>query len=140
VSQYQIGKTNLDFTEARDSEWQWDQLDHQQNSSLTLLIKLSFGCKPKARNCVTTASFNMLEAAECFSGLWLWDVRRRTLLGNTSLIRTCRAERSSAEAMRDSKTEQSASINNDSSFVSASRDARKDNSVPGYATNSRIII
>jgi len=23
VSQYQKGKTNLDFTEARDSEWQW---------------------------------------------------------------------------------------------------------------------
>jgi len=26
VSQYQKGKTNLDFTEARDSEWQWYQL------------------------------------------------------------------------------------------------------------------
>ena len=25
VSQYQKGKTNLDFTEARDSEWQWHQ-------------------------------------------------------------------------------------------------------------------
>ena len=23
VSRYQKGKTNLDFTEARDSEWQW---------------------------------------------------------------------------------------------------------------------
>jgi len=23
VSQYQKGKTNLDFTEAKDSEWQW---------------------------------------------------------------------------------------------------------------------
>jgi len=26
VSQYKKGKTNLDFTEARDSEWQWHQL------------------------------------------------------------------------------------------------------------------
>jgi len=26
VSQYQKGKTNLDFTEAGDSEWQWHQL------------------------------------------------------------------------------------------------------------------
>jgi len=26
VSQYQKGKTNLDFTEARDSEWQWHPL------------------------------------------------------------------------------------------------------------------
>jgi len=30
VSQYQNGKTNLDFTEARDSEWQWHQLEHMQ--------------------------------------------------------------------------------------------------------------
>jgi len=29
-SQYQKGKTNLDFTEARDSEWQWHQLGHMQ--------------------------------------------------------------------------------------------------------------
>ena len=26
VSRYQKGKTNLDFTEARDSEWQWKAL------------------------------------------------------------------------------------------------------------------
>jgi len=30
VSQYQKGKTNLDFTEARDSEWQWRQLGNMQ--------------------------------------------------------------------------------------------------------------
>ena len=30
VSRYQKGKTNLDFTEARDSEWQWHQLEHMQ--------------------------------------------------------------------------------------------------------------
>jgi len=30
VSRYQKGKTNLDFTEARDSEWQWRQLGHMQ--------------------------------------------------------------------------------------------------------------
>jgi len=30
VSQYQKGKTYLDFTEARDSEWQWHQLGHMQ--------------------------------------------------------------------------------------------------------------
>ena len=28
VSRYQKGKTNLDFTEARDGEWQWHQLGH----------------------------------------------------------------------------------------------------------------
>jgi len=30
VSRYQKGKTNLDFTEARDSEWQWHQLGRLQ--------------------------------------------------------------------------------------------------------------
>jgi len=30
VSRYQKGKTNLDFTEARDSEWLWHQLRHTQ--------------------------------------------------------------------------------------------------------------
>ena len=30
VSQYQKGKTNLDFSEARDSGWQWHRLDHMQ--------------------------------------------------------------------------------------------------------------
>jgi len=30
VSRYQKGKTSLDFTEVRDSEWQWHQLDHMQ--------------------------------------------------------------------------------------------------------------
>jgi len=30
VSRYQKGKTSLDFTEARDNEWQWHQLCHMQ--------------------------------------------------------------------------------------------------------------
>jgi len=33
VSQYKKGKTNLDFYEARDSEWQWHQLGHMQDST-----------------------------------------------------------------------------------------------------------
>jgi len=34
VSRYQTGKTNLDLTEARDSEWQWHQLGHMQVCTL----------------------------------------------------------------------------------------------------------
>ena len=34
VSRYQKGKTNLDFTEARDSEWQWLQVGHMQVCTL----------------------------------------------------------------------------------------------------------
>ena len=34
VSWYQKGKTNLDFAEATDSEWQWHQLGHMQVCTL----------------------------------------------------------------------------------------------------------
>jgi len=34
VSRYQKGKTNLDFTEASDSEWQWHQLGHMHVCTL----------------------------------------------------------------------------------------------------------
>jgi len=30
VSRYQRGKTNVDFTKARDNEWQWNPLGHMQ--------------------------------------------------------------------------------------------------------------
>ena len=33
MSRYQKGKTNLDFTEARDTEWQWHQLGHTVRKS-----------------------------------------------------------------------------------------------------------
>jgi len=36
VSRYQKGKTNLDFTEARDSKWQWHQLGHNHASAPSL--------------------------------------------------------------------------------------------------------
>jgi len=53
VSPYQKGKTNLDFTEARDSEWQWHQLGYVQacillqadnHASTPPLIFLQAGC------------------------------------------------------------------------------------------------
>jgi len=34
VSRFQKGKTNLDFTEARDSEWKWHQVGHMQVCTL----------------------------------------------------------------------------------------------------------
>ena len=33
TTRYQKGKTNRDFTEARNSEWQWHQLGHMQVST-----------------------------------------------------------------------------------------------------------
>jgi len=54
VSRYQKGKTNLDFTEARDNEWQWYQLGHMQvcnslqtdNHSSTPLLSFFTGWMP----------------------------------------------------------------------------------------------
>ena len=67
VSQYQKGKTNLDFSEARDSEWQWHQLGHMQvctllqtdnHASTPLLCFLQAGCP----SCRPTNSVKALEA------------------------------------------------------------------------------
>ena len=53
MGRYQKGKTNLDITEARDSEWQWHQLGHMQvctslqadnHASTPPLIFLQAGC------------------------------------------------------------------------------------------------
>ena len=36
VSRYQRGKTNQDFTEARDSEWQWNPLSAPHSRQITM--------------------------------------------------------------------------------------------------------
>jgi len=67
VSQYQKGKTNLDFTGARDSEWQWHQLGHMQvctslqtdnHASTPPLCFLQAGCP----SCHPTNSVKALKA------------------------------------------------------------------------------
>ena len=68
VSRYQKGKTNQDFTEARDSEWQWHQLGHMQvctslqtdnHASTPLLTFLQAGCP----SCYPTNSVKALKAS-----------------------------------------------------------------------------
>jgi len=67
VSRYQKGITDLDFTEARDSEWQWHQLGHMQvctslqtdnHTSTQPLSFLQAGCP----SCRPTNSVKALEA------------------------------------------------------------------------------
>ena len=67
VSRYQKGKTNLDFTEARDSAWQWHQLGHMQictslqtnnHASTPPLSFLQAGCS----SCHPTNSVKALKA------------------------------------------------------------------------------
>jgi len=66
VSRYRKGKTDLDFTEARDSEWQWHQLGHMQvgtslqtdtDASKPPLSFLQAGC----RSCRPTNSVKALK-------------------------------------------------------------------------------
>ena len=70
VSRYQKGKTNLDFTGARDSEWQWHQLDHMHvcnslqtdnHASTPPLCFLQAGCP----SCRPTNSVKTLKANLC---------------------------------------------------------------------------
>ena len=67
VSRYQRGKTNLDFTKARDSEWQWHQLGRMQictslqtdnHASTPLLSFLQARCP----SCRATNSVKALKA------------------------------------------------------------------------------
>jgi len=63
VSRYQKGKTNLDFTEARDSEWQWHQQDctslqTDNHASTPPLSFLQAGCP----SCRPTNSVKALKA------------------------------------------------------------------------------
>jgi len=67
VSRYQRGKTNLDFTEARDSKWQWHQLGHMQvctllqtdnHANTSSLSFLQAGCP----SCRPTNSIKALKA------------------------------------------------------------------------------
>jgi len=67
VSRHWKGKTNLDFTEARDSEWQWHQLGHMQvctsiqtenHTSTPPLSFLQAGCP----SCRSSSSIKALKA------------------------------------------------------------------------------
>jgi len=69
VSRYQKDKTNLDFTEARDSEWQWHQLGRVQvcisrqtdnHASTPPLSFLQAGCS----SCRPTNSVKALKAQQ----------------------------------------------------------------------------
>ena len=74
VGRYQKGKTNLDFTEARSSEWQWHQLGRMQvcislqtdnHASTPPLSFLQAGCP----SCHPTNSVKALKAHSIFQRL-----------------------------------------------------------------------
>jgi len=84
VSRYQKGKTNLDFTEARDSEWQWHQLGHTQicispqtdNHTSTHHCFLQDGCP----DCHPTNSIKALKARTIAVKLQIFNANRQDTL------------------------------------------------------------
>ena len=70
VGRYKKGKTKLDFTEARDSEWQWHQLGHMQvctsfqTDNHTSTSPLSF-LQAECPSCRPTNSVKALKAHKC---------------------------------------------------------------------------
>ena len=86
MSRYQKGKTNLDFAEARDSEWQWHQLGRMQvctslqSDNHTSTLPLSFlqarcpSCRRPSNSIKALKAVN--ESREIFekSGLTDWDI------------------------------------------------------------------
>jgi len=74
VGRYQKCKTNLDFTEARDSEWQWHQLGSMQvctslhtdnHASTSPLSFLKAGCP----SCCPTNSVKALKAKRSYEAV-----------------------------------------------------------------------
>ena len=70
VSRYQKGKTNLDFTDARDSEWQRHQLGHMQ--VCTSLQTDNHASTPPLSFFTRTNSFKIKRS--------VWNSLKRTLL------------------------------------------------------------
>jgi len=77
VSRYQKGKSNLDFTEARDSEWQWHHLGYMQvctslqtdnHASTPPLSFLQAGCP----SCRPTNSVKALFIIQASNAILYW--------------------------------------------------------------------
>ena len=104
MSRYHKGKTNLDFTEAGDSEWQWHQLGYMQvctslqrdnHASTSPLSFLQAGCPSIDQSCRPTNNVKALKAKSNTSSLnstrcvrWvrldLWQVRQLCLVVDLS--------------------------------------------------------
>jgi len=84
VGQYQKGKTNLDFTEAKDIEWQWHQLGYVQvctslqtdnHASTPPLSFLQAGCP----SCRPTNTVKALKARQSDHHLLIFSVYYKSL-------------------------------------------------------------
>ena len=100
VSRYQKGKTNLDFTETRDSDWQWHQLVHVQvctllqtdnHASTSPLSFLQAGCP----SCRPTNSVRALKAVRD-TGLHLKPCSQQTSSTELQAVRQLHCSQSTS--------------------------------------------
>ena len=88
VSRYHKRKTNLDFTEARDSEWQWHQQDHKQVCT-SLQTANHASTPPLSSNAESSEKMT-----DCISRLFTikinteGQIKQDTLLSNVSVPHT----------------------------------------------------
>jgi len=83
VNWQQTGKTNLDFTEARDSEWQWHQLGHMQVcTSLQRFQPWPCVCT----SVISQSSAKTAERIELVFGMWASFHPSYTVLKGNSVI------------------------------------------------------
>ena len=94
VSRYQKGKTNLDFTEARDSEWQWHQPGRMQvctslktdnHASTSPLSFLQAGC-PSCRPRKNIKSNGELKTDVCSDDVNCWITDRLRVGGDDATV------------------------------------------------------
>jgi len=67
VSQYQKGKTNLDFPEARDSEWQWHQLCTSLQTDNHATLYNSVFLQARCPSCCPTTPTNSVKALKAIT-------------------------------------------------------------------------
>jgi len=98
VNRYQKGKTNLDFTEARDSEWQWHQLgrmqvctslhtdNHASTSPLSFLQAGCPSCHPTNSVKALKAHANAIHKSKTFS--WTYDTSVAVVINRPVLYKS----------------------------------------------------
>ena len=101
MSQYQICKTNLDFTEARSSEWQWHQLGrmqvctslqtdiHASTPPLSFFTGWMLFLPTNQQRRSTEGLIGMQNKLKSFTGMssnWLWTVNGIVSLSRHSVI------------------------------------------------------
>jgi len=97
VSRYQKGKTNLDFSESTDSEWQWHQLSHRPMQICTSLqtdnhastLPLSFlqaGCPSCRPTNQPSVAINVLQCKQYLTVSLLSTLQRNFLRRETDFV------------------------------------------------------